>query len=157
VPSRDDVTKLVRALTPEDATARLNAVHDYAVKLPAANGKSATIGFCWGGGRSFSYAATQPALDAAVVYYGISPEAAELARIKAPVLGNYGGDDARVNATVATAEAEMKKLGKTYEPHTYEGAGHGFLRQQDGRDGANLKATREAWPRTVAFLRRYLK
>ncbi len=157
VASRDDVTKLVRGLTPEDATARLNAVRDYAVKLPAANGKSATIGFCWGGGRSFSYAAAQPALNAAVVYYGTSPEAADLAKIKAPVLGNYGGDDARVNATVGPAEAEMKKLGKTYEPHTYEGAGHGFLRQQDGRDGANLKATQQAWPRTVAFLRQNLK
>jgi carboxymethylenebutenolidase len=157
VPSRDDVTKLVRALTPEDATARLNAVRDYAVKLPAANGKTATIGFCWGGGRSFAYAASQPALNAAVVYYGTAPEAADLARIKAPVLGNYGGDDARVNATVGPAEAEMKELGKTYEPHTYEGAGHGFLRQQDGRDGANLKATQQAWPRTVAFLREHLK
>jgi carboxymethylenebutenolidase len=157
VPSRDDVTKLVRALTPEHATARLNAVRDYAVKLPAANGKSATIGFCWGGGRSFAYAASQPALNAAVVYYGTAPEAADLARIKAPVLGNYGGDDARVNATVGPAEAEMKKLGKTYEPHIYEGAGHGFLRQQDGRDGANLKATQQAWPRTVAFLKKYLK
>jgi dienelactone hydrolase len=51
----------------------------------------------------------------------------------------------------------MKKLGKTYEPHTYDGAGHGFLRQQYGRDGANMKATREAWPRTVAFLREHLK
>jgi carboxymethylenebutenolidase len=157
VPSRDDVTKLVRALTPEDATARLNAVRDYAVKLPAANGKTATIGFCWGGGRSFAYAASQPALNAAVVYYGTAPEAADLARIKAPVLGNYGGDDARVNATVGPAEAEMKKLGKTYEPHTYEGAGHGFLRQQDGREGANLKATRQARPRTVAFFKKYLK
>ena len=157
VPSRDDVTKLVRALTPEDATARLNAVRDYAVKLPAANGKTATIGFCWGGGRSFAYAASQPALNAAVVYYGTAPEAADLAKIKAPVLGNYGGDDARVNATVGPAEAEMKKLGKSYEPHTYEGAGHGFLRQQDGRDGANLKATQQAWPRTVAFLKKYLK
>jgi carboxymethylenebutenolidase len=157
VASRDDVTKLVRGLTPEDATARLNAVRDYAVKLPAANGKSATIGFCWGGGRSFSYAATQPGLNAAVVYYGTSPEAADLAKIKAPVLGNYGSDDARVNATVGPAEAEMKKLGKTYEPNTYEGAGHGFLRQQDGRDGANLKATQQAWPRTVAFLKQNLK
>src|SRR5215210_2708664 len=157
VPSRDDVTKLVRALSPEDATARLNAVRDYAVKLPAANGKTATIGFCWGGGRSFAYAASQPALNAAVVYYGTAPEAADLAKIKAPVLGNYGGDDARVNATVGPAEAEMKKLGKTYEPHIYEGAGHGFLRQQDGREGANLKATQQAWPRTVAFLKKYLK
>jgi len=156
--SRDDVVKLVRGLSPEDATARLDAVRDYAVKLPAANGKSATLGFCWGGGRSFSYAASQPALNAAVVFYGVSPEAADdLARIKAPVLGHYGGDDARVNATVGPAEAEMKKLGKTYEPHTYDGAGHGFLRAQGDRDGANLKATQQAWPRTLAFLREHLK
>jgi carboxymethylenebutenolidase len=157
VASRDEVVKLVRALTPEEATARLKAVHDYAVKIPAGNGKTATIGFCWGGGRSFSFAATQPELDAAVVYYGTSPEAAEIAKIKAPVLGLYGEDDARVNATIPPAEAEMKKLGKTYEPHIYKGAGHGFLRQQDGREGANLKATQEAWPRTIAFLRENLK
>ena len=154
--SRDDVVKLVRAVSPEEATSRLDAVRAWAVKLPAANGKSATVGFCWGGSQSFAYAASQPALDAAVVYYGTSPEAAALARVKAPVAGFYGGDDARVDATIAPAEAEMKKLGKTYEPHVYDGAGHGFLRAQYGRD-ANLKATREAWPRTVAFLRERLR
>lgn len=157
VASRDEVTKLTRALTPEETVARLNAVHDYAEKIPAGNGKTATIGFCWGGARSFAYAATQPALDAAVVYYGTSPETAELAKIKAPVLGLYGEDDARVNATIPPAEAEMKKLGKTYEVNIYKGAGHGFLRQQDGREGANLQATRQAWPRTLAFLREHLK
>jgi carboxymethylenebutenolidase len=157
VPSRDDVVTLVRAVTPAQATARLDAVRAYAIKLPAANGKSATIGFCWGGARSFAYAAEQPGLDAAVVYYGSSPETADLARIKAPVLGLYGGDDARVNATIAPAEAEMKKLGKTYEPHVHEGAGHGFLRAQSGREGANLKATQQAWARTIAFLRERLQ
>jgi dienelactone hydrolase len=50
----------------------------------------------------------------------------------------------------------MKRLGKAYEVHTYEGAGHGFLRQQSGRDGANLKATQQAWPATIAFLRKTL-
>ncbi|MEA2691209.1 MAG: carboxymethylenebutenolidase [Acidobacteriota bacterium] len=155
--SRDDVVALVRKLTPEQATARLNAVREYAIHLPSATGKSATIGFCWGGGRSFAYAAAQPALNAAVVYYGTTPEAADLGHIKAPVLGHYGGDDARVDATIPPAEAEMKKLGKTYEPHVYEGAGHGFLRAQEDRNGANLKATRESWPRTVAFLREHLK
>jgi len=139
---RDDVVKLVREITPEEATARLNAVRDHAIRLPAANGKTATIGFCWGGARSFAYATAQPALNAAVVYYGTSPEAPALAAVKAPVLGLYGGDDARVNATIAPAEAEMKKLGKTYEPNVYEGAGHGFLRAQSGREGANLKAPR---------------
>lgn len=154
--SRDDVVKLVRKLTPEEALARLNAVRDYALKLPAASGRSATIGFCWGGGTSFAYAAAQPALAAAVVYYGVSPDNAALARIKAPVLGLYGGDDARVDATIPPAQAEMKRLGKPYDPHVYDGAGHGFLRQQDGRNGANLKATKDAWPRTVAFLREHL-
>lgn len=157
VASRDDVVKLVRALTPEVANARLDAVHEWAVKLPASNGKSATLGFCWGGARSFAYAAHQPQLDAAVVFYGTSPEAADLAKVKVPVLGLYGSDDARVNATIEPAKAEMKKLGRTYEPNIYEGAGHGFLRQQDGRDGANLKATQQAWPRTLAFLRQHLK
>jgi carboxymethylenebutenolidase len=155
--SRDDVVKLVRAVTPEEATARLNAIRAYAIKLPAANGKTATIGFCWGGGQSFAYAVEQPALDAAVVYYGTAPETSALARIKAPVLGNYGGDDARVDATIPPAEAEMKRLGKFYEPHVYEGAGHGFLRAQSGRDGANLKATQQAWARTIGFLRERLK
>ena len=154
--SRDDVVKLVRGLTPETATARLDAVRQWAVKLPSANGKSATIGFCWGGGRSFAYA-TQSGLAAAVVYYGTSPEEPELAKVKAPVLGLYGGDDARVTATIAPAQAELKKLGKTYEPHVFEGAGHGFLRAQEDRGGANLKATKEAWPRTIAFLRERLK
>jgi carboxymethylenebutenolidase len=156
VPARDDVVKLVRALTPEEATRRLDAVRQYAVALPAANGRSATIGYCWGGARSFAYAGTQPGLNAAVVYYGTSPDAAALATVKAPVQGHYGGDDARVNATIAPAEAEMKKLGKVFEPHVYDGAGHGFLRQQSGREGANYKATQAAWPRTVAFLRAHL-
>ena len=155
--SRDDVVKLIRGLTPEEVTTRLNAVRDYAIKVPAANGKTATVGFCWGGGKSFSYAASQPGLNAAVVYYGTSPETVDLAKIKAPVLGLYGGDDARVDATIPPTQAEMKKLGKTYEPHLYEGAGHGFLRAQEDRDGANLKATRQAWPRTASFLREQLK
>ena len=153
----DEVVKLVRGLAPAEVATRLNAVHDYATKIPAANGKTATMGFCWGGGVSFAYATAQPALDAAVVFYGVSPEAADLAKIKAPVLGLYGSDDARVNVTVGPAEAEMKKLGKAYEVHTYEGAGHAFLRSQDGRDGANLRATQQAWPRVLEFLRERLK
>jgi carboxymethylenebutenolidase len=155
--SRDDTVKAVRDLTPDEVTARLNAVRDSAIKLPAANGKSATLGFCWGGARSFAYAGAQPALNAAVVFYGTSPDAPALATVKAPVLGLYGGDDARVNATIAPAEAELKKLGRTYEPHVYDGAGHGFLRQQEGRDGANLKASQQAWPRVVSFLKQHLK
>jgi len=157
VPSRDDVVKLVHGISPEEAITRLNAVRDWALKIPAGNGKIGTVGFCWGGAKSFAYAAAQPSLAAAVVYYGTSPEDAELAAIRAPVLGFYGGDDARVDATVPPAEAGMRKLGKFYETHTYDGAGHGFLRDQEGRDGANLKASTDAWPRTIAFFNEKLK
>jgi carboxymethylenebutenolidase len=156
VASRDDVVKLVRGLPPEETASRLAAVRDYAAKIPAGNGKVGTIGFCWGGARSFEQA-MQPGVSAAVVYYGSSPDAAGLAKVQAPVLGLYGGDDARVNATVPPAQEEMKKLGKPYEAVMYEGAGHGFLRQQEGRDGANLKASQQAWPKTLAFFREKLR
>jgi carboxymethylenebutenolidase len=153
--SRDEVTKLVRGIKPEDVVKGLNAVRDYGMKLPAANGKTATVGFCWGGGMSFLYATAQPGLNAAVVYYGTSPsDASAYEKINAAVQGHYGGDDQRVNATIPTAREDMKKINKTYEPHVYEGAGHGFLRAQADRNGANLKAAQQAWPATVEFIRR---
>ena len=156
VASRDDAVKLVQALSSEEVNTRLNAVRDYAMKLPATNGKTATIGFCWGGSTSFAYAVAQPGLNAAVVYYGTAPkDLFTLTSVKAPVLGLYGGDDARVDATIEPTKAEMAKLGKSYEPHIYEGAGHGFLRAQSAKDGANLKAAKEAWPHTMAFIRQH--
>ncbi len=155
--SRDDVTKAVSGLPRDEVLARLNAVRAYASTLPAANGKIATIGFCWGGTTSFAYAVAQPQLDAAVVYYGAAPpDLAPLATVRAPVLGLYGGDDARITATIAATKAKMTELGKSYEPHVFPGAGHGFLRAQSGQDGANLAAARQAWPLTIVFLRRAL-
>ena len=158
------VGQAIRSLTNEEMTARLNAAMEYGRRLPASNGKTGVIGFCWGGTRSFAYAIAQSALNASVVYYGDVPGSsaesapeAELAKIKAPVLGLYGGNDARINATVPPTEAAMKKLGKIYEPHTFEGAGHGFLGNQAGAGGANLKASQQAWPLTIAFLNKYLK
>ena len=156
--SRDDVVAGVRSLTPDEVVTKLNAVRDYGMKLPSSTGRTATVGYCWGGSTSFSFATRQPGLNAAVVYYGGSPsDATALAAIKAPVLGLYGEDDARVNATVPPAQAEMKTLGKVFDVHTYAGAGHGFLRAQSGRDGANLKATQQAWPTMLAFLKQHLQ
>jgi carboxymethylenebutenolidase len=165
-PTRDDVTKAVMSLPQPEMTARLDAVRAYGLKLPAANGKSATVGFCFGGSQSFAYAVSQPGLNAAVVYYGTAPNqpggaqgsftpAATIAQIKAPVLGLYGGADARIGATIPATEAKMKELGKSYEPHTFDGAGHGFLRAQTAQNGANMKASEQAWPMTVAFLRKH--
>jgi carboxymethylenebutenolidase len=155
--SRDDVVRAVRGLAAPDVVAMLNAVSRYGRGLPAAKDKFATIGFCWGGARSFHYATAQPDLGAAVVYYGTSPNLKDLAKVRAPVIGLYGEDDARVNTTVGPAAAEMKKLGKTYVTHTYPGAGHGFLRAQDGRGGANLAASKKAWPVTIEHLKKYLE
>ena len=157
VPNRDDVVKLIRNLTDEETAARLDAVRDYALHLPAANGKLATMGFCWGGARSFAYAAAPQPPEAAVVFYGTSPDSAELEQVRAPVLGLYGGDDARVDATIEPAKRALMRLGRSYEPHLFEGAGHGFLRAQSLRDGANARATRQAWPLAIAFLRKHLK
>lgn len=152
---RDNVVKAVRELKTPEVIEDLNAVREFGMKHPAANKKTATIGFCWGGGQSFAYAAAQPQLSAAVVYYGTPPSNDAMNAIRAPVLGLYGGNDARVTSTVKPTETEMQKLGKSYSPHVFAGAGHGFLRAQDGQNGANQKAADEAWPMTIAFLKEH--
>src|SRR3954471_2918793 len=155
--NRDDVVKAIRGLKNEQVAADLMAVHDYGMNLPAASGKFASIGFCWGGGVSFTYATRDPRLGAAIVYYGTSPaNSDDYQNIKAPVQGHYGGNDARVNATIPPAKENMSKLNKTYDPHIYDGAGHGFLRAQSQSE-ANAKAAKEAWPATIAFLKEHTK
>jgi carboxymethylenebutenolidase len=151
---RDAVTRAVSGLPRDEVMARLDAVRTWALALPGAARTSAAVGFCWGGATSFAYAAVQPALNAAVVYYGTPP--ADVSTVRAPVLGLYGGDDARVTSTVEATRAKMEELGKTYETRVFDGAGHGFLRAQGGQGGANRKAAEQAWPMTVAFLRRRL-
>ena len=154
---RDEVVKAVRELKGPEVTDDVNAARDYGLKLPAASGKSATIGFCWGGGQSFAYATVQPELNAAVVYYGTPPAKDAMEKINAPVLGLYGGNDNRVTSTVEPTTGQMKQLGKSYTPHVFPGAGHGFLRAQDGQNGANQKAAEQAWPETIAFLKENTK
>lgn len=148
-------TATVRALTDEEIVERLNAVRDYGLSLPAANGKSASIGFCWGGSSSFTYAVAQPELDAAVVCYGTTPSKEDVAKIKAPVLGLYGENDARVNTTIPNAVEGMTGEGQSYEHEIYPGAGHGFFRAQSGQDGANGEAAKKGWARALAFLRKH--
>jgi carboxymethylenebutenolidase len=154
--SNDDARGLIRHLEWNEIVRRLDASAKYATNLSAATSKFGSIGFCWGGGTSYLYAAEQPDLEAAVVYYGVSPEKSRLSDIKAPVLGLYGGDDNRVNSTIPAADEEMKRLGKRYEYELFSGAGHGFLRNQNGREGANMKAAQSAWPRMVEFLNEQL-
>ena len=125
-------------------------------KLPAANGKLFVTGYCWGGGQSFRFATNRSDLAAAFVFYGSPPDKEAMARIKAPIYGFYAGNDARINATLPGATDQMKELGKSYEPVTYEGAGHGFMRAGEAPDAndANRKARADAWERWKAVLKR---
>jgi carboxymethylenebutenolidase len=148
---------LVRGLDEKEVMRRLSLVADYATALPAATQKFGSVGFCWGGGMSFTFAGNDADHGGAVVYYGRSADAATIEKIKAPVLGLYGGSDMRVNATIPDAEAAMQKLGKSFTQHVYDGAGHGFLRQQDGMEGANAKAAAGAWQETIAFFKKNLE
>ena len=154
---RQSAVSLMRSLQHTEVVRRINMSVEYATMLPAATQRFGIIGFCWGGSASFNFATTRDDLGAAVVYYGTSPSKESLRRIQAPIQGFYGGDDQRVNATIESAQAEMDRLGKLYEANIYEGAGHGFLRAQADRDGANMAASEIAWPATVAFLREELE
>lgn len=144
----------IGSLQSTDVQRQLAAVGRFGMALPAAEHRYGIVGFCWGGSVSFAHAVASPAdLAAAVVYYGTSPATSSLASVKAPVLGLYAGEDARVGQTVPPADSSMRALGKRFEPHTFPGAGHGFLRQQEGQAGANLAASRQAWPLTISFFR----
>jgi carboxymethylenebutenolidase len=156
-PVRDSATAAIRTLDPAAVQRRLDATARYAMALPAALPRYGIVGFCWGGGVSFAHAAHAPNLGASVVYYGVSPPREVLPNVRAPVLGLYGDNDARVNATIAPADSVLGALGRTYQHQIFPGAGHGFLRQQDGQNGANLEASRAAWPRTVQWFHRYLR
>jgi carboxymethylenebutenolidase len=127
------VIKAVSGLNPDTITADLNATVDYALKLPAANGQLAVVGFCWGGGQSFRFATQRKGLNAAFVFYGPPPD--DVKGITAPVYGFYGGNDARITATVPATKDAMAAAGKKYDAVIYEGAGHGFMRA--GEDPAN--------------------
>jgi carboxymethylenebutenolidase len=154
-PSTDAAREAFSRLEPTQVMADLDAVADHVVKLPAANGRLAVAGFCWGGGQTLRFATHRADLKAAFVFYGSfqhTPE--ELARIAAPVYGFYGGNDARVNATIPATEAGMKAAGKVYEPVTYEGAGHGFMRRGEEPEGteADRAALAAAWTRWKELL-----
>ena len=148
------VTEAVSQLNPDQVTGDLNAAADYGLKLPASNGKLYVVGFCWGGGQSFRFATNRGDLSAAFVFYGPPPAKDAMAHIKAPVYGFYAGNDARIGATVPDTITAMKAAGKTFDPVTYDGAGHGFMRAGEAPDAsdANKKARDDSWKRWKSLL-----
>jgi carboxymethylenebutenolidase len=156
--SSTEIGPAIQKLPAAQITGDLNAAADYVKSLPAANGKLAVGGFCWGGGQSFTYACNRADLKAAFVFYGTPPSAANMAKIKCPIYGFYGGNDGRVTLTVTNAVTDMKAAGKFYVPVVYDGAGHGFMRAGEPEFpnalAANRKAYDMAWERWKNVLKR---
>ncbi len=151
---QDATVKAVSGLNPDGVLADLDAAADYGKKLPAGNGKIAVVGFCWGGGKSFAFATHRKDLSAAFVFYGSGP--ADVTAITAPVYGFYAGNDARIGATIPDTVAAMKAAGKKYQPVTYEGAGHGFMRAGEDPTNtvpANKTAREQAFARFIKLLK----
>jgi carboxymethylenebutenolidase len=151
----DAARNAIAELDPEDVQADLQAVAEWAKMIPAGNGKLVSAGFCWGGAQSFQFAAGSDDLAAAMVFYGTGPEEeAAYANIAAPVFGFYGGDDARVNATIEESGEYMTAAGKKYDYVIYDGAGHAFMRlgEDPSGDPANVAARNAAWERMKMIL-----
>ncbi len=151
--SQDATVKAVSGLDPAGVLADLDAAADWARHVPAGNGKIAVAGFCWGGGKAFTFAVNTRILSAAFVFYGPGP--ADVSTTTAPVYGFYAGNDARIGATVPATTDAMKAAGKFYEPVTYDGAGHGFMRAGEdptNTNPANKTARDQAFARLVKLL-----
>lgn len=153
-PDRNAVVRAVSSLPDAQVLADLDTVADYGRKLPAADGKLYVAGFCWGGGKSFLFATHRSDLSAAFVFYGPPPPADAMKNVTAPVYGFYAGNDARISATIPQTVADMKAAGKTYEPVTYDGAGHGFMRGGEAPDAnaADSAARAQGFQRLVKLL-----
>jgi carboxymethylenebutenolidase len=122
---------------------------------PQSTGKVGAVGFCFGGGVANSLAVRVPDLGAAAPFYGRQPNAEDTAKIKAPLLIHYAGNDEGVNQGWPAYEAALKANGKTYQAFTYEGTQHGF--HNDTTPRYDEAAAKLAWQRTVDFFNKNLR
>lgn len=152
--SQDEARNGIGKLPPEQVTSDLDAVVKYVRDLEATNDKVAVAGFCWGGGQTFRYATHNPEVAAGFVFYGSAPGEQEIKALKVPVYGFYGGNDFRITGQVPKVAETLKSAGKEFQPVTYEGAGHGFMRagEDPKAEPANRTAMQQGWERWVAEL-----
>ncbi|WP_309669844.1 dienelactone hydrolase family protein [Gemmatimonas sp.] len=182
--SSDSARKLIAGVNAGERNRAIAAAANYAMMLPSAQQKYAVIGYCWGGQTVFMHAVNGglKGFSGGVAFYGLpyttggtpatattaavpaSINADSLAKIKQPVMLLNGSKDARIAAAMPALDSIMKGLKKNYAGTNYEGATHGFLRAQDdpkaardvAEEAANLAATKDGWPKTIAFLKKNL-
>ncbi len=171
--SRDSSVKIIRGVPSADKNAGVTAAARYAMSLPSAEHRYAVIGFCWGGSTTWGYAINGgiSGYSGGVAFYGTpytqngALVVDSLKKIDKPIMLLSGSKDPRIGALMPAIDSTMHALGKDYFGRNYEGAIHGFMRAQDDplrpqrnpqEEHANLVAAEDAWPRTVAFLRKQL-
>lgn len=171
--SGDSARKLIGGVSTAERARGITAAARYAMTQPAAAQRYAVIGYCWGGSTVWAYAVNGgiPGYSGGVAYYGLPymnekvPNGDSLAKISKPVMLLSGAKDTRIGSAMPAVDSAMKALEKSYVGINYPGAIHGFLRAQDdpkpqrdvAEEQANLAATKDAWPRTLEFLRRNLQ
>lgn len=154
--SPDKAREIIGTITQDEAITDLKAglafLNNHA---KVQKGNLGSVGFCWGGARSFLLAADSEILKAAVVFYGSAPAPEKLQQVRVPVLGFYGETDTRITSAVPQVAETLKAAGKSYEYKIYPGAGHAFF--NDTGERYNAEAAKDAWAKTLAFFRQNLK
>jgi carboxymethylenebutenolidase len=157
--SPEEAHELMRGLPPDRGLRDLQAAFAYLAARPDVNAaRIGSIGWCMGGGWSIQLAQNEPRLAACIVNYGALPaDAANVAKIQAPVLGNFGADDHGITPeSVRAFEAAMKTAGKSVDVKLYDGAGHAF-ENPNNKSGYRPEAAQDAWARSAAFFKKHLK
>jgi carboxymethylenebutenolidase len=165
----DSARKLIAGVDMAERNRGITAVANYAMSQPSAEKRYGMVGYCWGGATAFGHAvAGGKGLGGTIGYYGLPymngavPNADSIAKIKVPTMLLNGTGDARISAAIPAVDSVMKAQKKDFTYRNYEGAVHGFLRVQDDKSPngdvnlANLTASKDAWPLTVAFFKKNL-
>jgi carboxymethylenebutenolidase len=155
----DDISNvgaMFKQLDNEKTIKNFVAAVKYLKTNPLCTGKVGCTGFCWGGGMTNQVAVNAPDLNAAVPYYGRQPAAEDVAKINAPIMAHYAGNDPGIDAGIPAFEEALKKYHKEYQIFMYEGASHAF-NNDTNPDRYNEKAAKLAWSRTIAFFKEKLK
>jgi carboxymethylenebutenolidase len=154
--SEEEAVKLFGTLDQAKVTEDFIAAARYLKGRPECTGKIGVVGFCFGGGMANRLAVRMGAdMNAAVAFYGAQPPAADVPKIKAPLLLNYAENDQRIDAGIPAYEEALKANHVEYTVHMYPGTQHGF--HNDTTPRYDEKSAKLAWQRTIDFFNKHLR